>query len=170
MTALRIETLTGAAIGPVLPELARLRTAVFRAWPYLYEGDGRYEGSYLQAYQRCPQAAVVVAFDGDTAVGASTCLPLADEPANVTAPFRERGLDPARFFYFGSRCCSPPIVAGARASPSSRLGKLMRGAYRMRRSPAFAPSSGRRLTRPARPGMCRSTNSGAIAVSTPTPT
>ncbi len=107
MTELRIETLTGAAIGPLLPALARLRTAVFRAWPYLYQGDGRYEAGYLGKYGRCTAAAIVVAFDGDTLVGASTCLPLADEPANVTAPFLDRGLAPERFFYFGESVLLP---------------------------------------------------------------
>ncbi len=107
MTALRIETLTGAAIGPWLADLGRLRTVVFRDWPYLYAGNDRYETDYLRTYERCPLAAVVVAFDGETPVGASTCLPLADETANITAPFRERGLDPARFFYFGESVLLP---------------------------------------------------------------
>jgi GNAT superfamily N-acetyltransferase len=107
MTGLRIKTLSGTAIGPWLADLARLRTTVFRAWPYLYAGDARYEAAYLGKYERCPLAAVVVAFDGPTPVGASTCLPLADEAENVIVPFRERGLDPAKFFYFGESVLLP---------------------------------------------------------------
>lgn len=100
-TALRIETLRGAAIGPVLADLARLRSTVFRAWPYLYEGDGGYESEYLRRYVTSAHAAVVVARDGEAIVGAATCLPLAEETAAVAAPFRARGWPLERFFYFG---------------------------------------------------------------------
>jgi GNAT superfamily N-acetyltransferase len=104
---LRIETLTGPALVPVLPALARLRTEVFRAWPYLYEGEADYEQTYIQAYVTSPRAAIIVAFDGAEPVGASTCLPLADETDNIQAPFRARGIDPARVFYFGESVLLP---------------------------------------------------------------
>jgi len=103
----RIATLTGAAIEPYLPALARLRIAVFRDWPYLYDGDEAYEAGYLRAYIDSPRAAVVVAFDGDTPVGASTCIPLTDETGNVTAPFAARGWALERFFYFGESVLLP---------------------------------------------------------------
>ena len=41
--------LTGNAVGEVLDDLARLRIAVFRDWPYLYDGDVAYERDYLTA-------------------------------------------------------------------------------------------------------------------------
>jgi GNAT superfamily N-acetyltransferase len=104
---LRIETLTGEAIRPLLPALARLRISVFRAWPYLYDGDEAYEARYLRTYVESPGAAVIVAFDGQTPVGASTCLPLAAETENVTTPFQRRGWDPGRFFYFGESVLLP---------------------------------------------------------------
>ena len=50
--------LTGNAVGEVLDDLARLRIAVFRDWPYLYDGDVAYERDYLTAYQS-PGAVVV---------------------------------------------------------------------------------------------------------------
>jgi len=105
--SLRIETLTGAAVLPALPALARLRITVFRAWPYLYDGDEAYERDYLRTYAESPGAAVIVARDGETAVGAATCLPLAEEEENIQAPFLARGLDPARFFYFGESVLLP---------------------------------------------------------------
>ena len=43
----------------------------------------------------------MVAFDGAEPVGCSTCLPLADEAANVRAPFEARGWDVRKFCYFG---------------------------------------------------------------------
>jgi GNAT superfamily N-acetyltransferase len=98
---IRIETLRGEAIVPALADLARLRSTVFRAWPYLYEGDGGYESEYLRRYVESPHAAVVVARAGEAIVGAATCLPLAAEGAAVSAPFRARGWPLERFFYFG---------------------------------------------------------------------
>ena len=97
----RIQTVTGAALRPFIPALARLRITVFRDWPYLYDGDQIYEETYLRIYADSPRAAIVLAFDGEAVVGASTCLPLADETENVQAPFRSAGIDIARVFYFG---------------------------------------------------------------------
>ncbi|AHJ63329.1 Acetyltransferase, GNAT family [Granulibacter bethesdensis] len=105
--SLRIETLSGEALVPVLPALAHLRLSVFRTWPYLYDGDQAYEQRYLQTYVRSPGAGVVLAWDGARAVGASTCLPMVEEEENVSEPFRKRGWDPARFFYFGESVLLP---------------------------------------------------------------
>jgi GNAT superfamily N-acetyltransferase len=98
---IRIKVFAGQAIVPHLPALARLRMEVFRAWPYLYEGNLANEEKHLTAFAASPRAALVVAFDDDEAVGCSSCLPLADEDKAITAPFVARGLNPKRFFYFG---------------------------------------------------------------------
>ena len=97
----RIEVQQGATLKPVIPALARLRTEVFRDWPYLYDGDLASEERYLATYAQSPRAAVVVASVNQEIVGASTCLPLSDESDNVQRPFRARGWDPARFFDMG---------------------------------------------------------------------
>jgi GNAT superfamily N-acetyltransferase len=104
---INLETITGAQISSAIAELARLRIAVFRDWPYLYNGDESYERGYLEIYAQCPQAAVVLAQDGGEVVGASTCLPLLRETDAVRAPFESRGLDPGRFFYFGESVLLP---------------------------------------------------------------
>ena len=70
---------------PHLDEVARLRIAVFRDWPYLYDGDEGYEREYLAAYARSPNSVVVLARDGDTAIGASTGIPLAEDGADFAA-------------------------------------------------------------------------------------
>jgi GNAT superfamily N-acetyltransferase len=98
---LKIAICAGEALAAALPALARLRLTVFRAWPYLYDGTEACEAHYLRTYLNAPGAAVAVAWDGDTAVGASTCLPMAQAEAEVQAPFLAQGLDPAAFFYFG---------------------------------------------------------------------
>ena len=48
--AITLECLSGAALLPHLDAVAALRIAVFRDWPYLYDGDAAYEREYLDAY------------------------------------------------------------------------------------------------------------------------
>jgi GNAT superfamily N-acetyltransferase len=105
---LSFETLAGAALHPLLPDLARLRIAVFRDWPYLYEGDEAYERRYLRAYADAPGAAVVVCRDGERVVGAATCEPMTQGHAPVRAVVEAAGLDPAGFCYFGESVLLAP--------------------------------------------------------------
>ena len=77
----------------------RLRIEVFRAWPYLYDGDLDYERSYLQSYRDSAGALVVGAFDGDTLIGASTGAPLVDHADDFAAAFEGTGLDLSDIFY-----------------------------------------------------------------------
>jgi len=100
-TEVRLQTLTGAALLPYLPALGALRVEIFRDWPYIYDGDARYEETYLRTYAEAPRAAVIAAFDDDELVGAATCLPLAAEPENVKQPLADAGFDVAEVFYFG---------------------------------------------------------------------
>lgn len=105
--SLRVAPLTGEALRAALPQLAALRIRVFRDWPYLYDGSEDYERRYLATYAASSGSVIVGAFDGERAVGAATALPLAHETDNVTAPFRARGLDPERIFYFGESVLLP---------------------------------------------------------------
>ena len=102
------ETVTGPALRPLLGEIARLRIAVFRGFPYLYDGDADYEERYLARYAESPGAAIVLAREGGQIIGAATCLPLAAAGEAVLAPFRARGLDAARFCYFGESVLLAP--------------------------------------------------------------
>jgi len=104
---IRVENLTGADLQPILPDLARLRTTVFRAWPYLYDGETDDEQKHLVRYAASPNAIIVVARDGDRAVGMSTALPMTAEGPAVREPFEARGWDAARFFYFGESVLLP---------------------------------------------------------------
>lgn len=97
----------GAGLVPLLPDLARLRVAVFRDWPYLYDGSEEYEAKYLRTYVKAPGAGIVVARYDSAVVGASTCLPMPEAGAEVQAPFTAAGLDPAEFFYFGESVLLP---------------------------------------------------------------
>ncbi|HZX80078.1 MAG TPA: GNAT family N-acetyltransferase [Lysobacter sp.] len=101
MSALRVETVRGAAIGERLADVARLRIAVFRDWPYLYDGDADYEARYLATYTRSPDSLFVLALDGERIVGASTGLLLAQEEPAFRAAFESSGFYASRVFYCG---------------------------------------------------------------------
>jgi len=105
---LRLTSLTGREIEPHLDDLARLRIAVFREYPYLYDGTAAYERDYLQTYRDAPDALVVIAQDAaGHVVGASTGLPVAQEETEFGAPFKNAGIDPAEVFYFGESVLLP---------------------------------------------------------------
>lgn len=88
-------------------ELARLRIAVFRDWPYLYDGDMAYERRYLETYLSAPGAFICGAFAAHELVGAATASPLAEHKGEFAEPFVERGLDVGDFFYFGESVLLP---------------------------------------------------------------
>ncbi len=75
---IRVARLTGEALGAALEDVARLRIEVFRAYPYLYDGDAAYEQAYLQTYRESSDAILVGAFEGARLVGASTGTPMED--------------------------------------------------------------------------------------------
>jgi GNAT superfamily N-acetyltransferase len=104
---IRLERLTGPALRRHLPELARLRISVFRAFPYLYDGSLDYEERYLATYAGTADSVIVGAFDGDRVVGAATGLPLEREPESLTAPFVAQGFMVAEIFYFGESVLLP---------------------------------------------------------------
>jgi len=102
-----IEVLTGRAVEPAIADVARLRIEVFRAFPYLYDGDLDYERNYLRKFLDLPESTVVVARDGTRTVGASTALPMVNAGEEVMRPFMSKGLDPAEYYYFGESVLLP---------------------------------------------------------------
>jgi GNAT superfamily N-acetyltransferase len=95
----RVELLSGDALAARLQDVARLRIEVFRAWPYLYDGDLAYESTYLQSYRDSARAIVVAAFAGDTLVGASTGAPLAEHAEDFASAFEGSGIALETVFY-----------------------------------------------------------------------
>ena len=96
---IRVERLTGSALEAALDDLARLRITVFRAYPYLYDGDIAYERRYLQTYRESENAILVAAFDGDRLVGASTGSPMEEHAEEFGAAFDEKGIELGDVFY-----------------------------------------------------------------------
>ncbi|MGZ8192575.1 MAG: GNAT family N-acetyltransferase [Methylobacter sp.] len=102
---IRIERWSGAALQQYIPELARLRIEVFREFPYLYDGDFDYEKKYLQTYIDCSDSVIVLAFDGDKIVGASTAMPMKYETNELKKPFIKNGYNLDDVFY-----CSESVL------------------------------------------------------------
>lgn len=98
---MRIEILTGAALNEALDDVARLRIAVFRDWPYLYDGSLEYEREYLQAYEQSNRAIVIAVYDGDWLVGASTGAPLTEHADDFFQAFAGTEINIDRTFYCG---------------------------------------------------------------------
>jgi GNAT superfamily N-acetyltransferase len=98
---LTLKRLSGEELVRYIPELAQLRIQVFRDFPYLYDGDLAYEERYLQTYIQSPASVIVLAFDGDKVVGASTGIPLKYETEDVKQPFINAGYDIDKVFYCG---------------------------------------------------------------------
>lgn len=104
---IEIRRLTGEDLKKSLDAVARLRIAVFRDWPYLYEGSLEYEAQYLGRYAAAEGAVIVGAFDGGRLVGAATGEPLANELEAFKKPLLEHGLDPERIFYMAESVLDP---------------------------------------------------------------
>ena len=87
-----VHVLEGPEITAHAGEVAALRIAVFRDWPYLYDGELAYERQYVAGYRDHPGALLVGAFDLGRLIGASTSTPLEDLSAEFAAPFSARGI------------------------------------------------------------------------------
>ncbi|MCU9850290.1 GNAT family N-acetyltransferase [Defluviimonas sp. WL0024] len=87
------------ALEAALDDVAKLRIAVFRDWPYLYDGDLGYEKRYLKTYRHSPNAILVGAFDGSRLVGASTGTPMEEHGDEFGAAFTGTGIRLTDIFY-----------------------------------------------------------------------
>lgn len=98
---IQLQSFSGITMLPYLDDLAKLRIEVFREFPYLYDGNIGYEQHYLHTLANAPDSVIVVAFDKDKVVGASTGIPMTSETSAVQKPFVEQGYDIDKIFYFG---------------------------------------------------------------------
>lgn len=102
-----VRALSGPDFDAAISALAALRIEVFRAWPYLYDGDLAYEENYLARFRHADRAFLAAAFDGDKIVGAATAAPLAGEAAEFREPFEQAGFDTSKIFYFAESLLLP---------------------------------------------------------------
>jgi GNAT superfamily N-acetyltransferase len=103
----RINTLTGPALNQALPDLARLRIEVFRAFPYLYDGTPDYEEIYLADFAAGKDCIIIAAEHAEQIIGCATGSALASHE-EFAAPFLTAGYDPNQVFYFGESVLLPP--------------------------------------------------------------
>lgn len=103
----QIRVVSGGDVARYVPSLAELRIAVFREFPYLYEGTLDYESDYLLAYARSKRSVFVLAFDGEQVVGVSTGVPMTDADTDFREPFEQQGYEVERIFYFGESVLLP---------------------------------------------------------------
>ena len=106
-----VRALSGANLEAALDGVAALRIAVFRDWPYLYDGSLDYERQYLQTYRDSPGALLVGAFHGDRLVGASTSTPMEDHAEAFAGPLRQIGL-PVESILYGAESVLLPAYRG----------------------------------------------------------
>lgn len=97
--SLRVAPVPRGEVPALLDDLAALRIAVFRDWPYLYDGDLEYERRYLRPYAESEGAVVVGAWAGGRLVGAATATPLEDHAAEFGAAFEASGRKLTDYFY-----------------------------------------------------------------------
>jgi len=104
---IEIQRLIGHTILGALPDLRRLRIAVFAEWPYLYDGDPADEEEYLREFSQAPDSVMVVARSEGRVVGAATASPMSAQNQECQAPFLSGGWDRRRLFYFGESVLLP---------------------------------------------------------------
>ena len=96
---IEVRALTGPALEAALDGVAALRIAIFRDWPYLYDGNLDYERAYLQTYRDNPGALLVGAFHEE------------DHAEAFSAPFRALNI-PLTEILYGAESVLLPAYRG----------------------------------------------------------
>ena len=99
--AIEVVKISGKDAARYLDRVAQLRIRVFRDFPYLYDGTPEHEQEYLGRYLQAKDFALMLALDGETVVGASTCLPLSQETEEILQPLTETGFQANEVLYLG---------------------------------------------------------------------
>lgn len=107
--SLEFRTLRGKETLPYINELARLRIAVFKEFPYLYDGNMQNEKEYLHRFIESPGSTMVMVTDPliNEVVGVSTAAPLISEMEEVKTPFIDKGFKLSEIFYFSESVLLP---------------------------------------------------------------
>ena len=103
-----VRPLRGPDLAAALDDVAQLRIAVFRDWPYLYDGSREYERQYLDTYRDNPGALLVGAFHQGRLIGASTSTPMEDHAPEFSAPLRAQGIAADKILYGAESVLLPP--------------------------------------------------------------
>lgn len=102
-----ISTVSGADTIPYHQDLARLRMAIFRDFPYLYEGNDTYESTYNAPYGQSSKSLFVVIKASNEVVGISTAIPMRDMDESIALILSDAGYTAASGFYLGESVLTP---------------------------------------------------------------
>lgn len=101
MTDIHVRAFVGPALRTYLHSIAKLRTDVFRDYPYMEEPDLNRETLELRKYIASKESIGVLIFDNTTLVGVSLGIPLSLERDAIRKPFLDNLSDISSYFYFG---------------------------------------------------------------------
>ena len=93
--------LQGPAANAYVEQIAMLRLAIFKEYPYLYDGRMENELEYLQHYAKSDESVVIIASSHDELAGAVTAIPLRCESSELISPFAATQYPIERIFYIG---------------------------------------------------------------------
>ncbi|QTN31087.1 GNAT family N-acetyltransferase [Akkermansiaceae bacterium] len=102
-----ITTHSGQSARSFLDEVADLRIAVFREFPYLYDGSIDYERDYLSNYFSSEKSLLIIVKEKSRIVGISTSAPLEEADQAFQSSVLNGGLNPAEMLYFGESVLLP---------------------------------------------------------------
>lgn len=88
-----------------------LRIEVFAEYPFLYEGDRKFEEKYLQKFNTMKDSIIAIAFDGDKIIGAGTGHPFTYERENFKELFKKHDRDPKDYYFIGEVLLQKPYRA-----------------------------------------------------------
>jgi hypothetical protein len=95
-----LKTVCGGEVEPYLEDIAKLRVSVFKDFPYLYESFVQEEIGFLQPFLKEPRSAFFLAIDQGRVVGASSCMPLANDVDGICSPLLNEKEDIHSIMYF----------------------------------------------------------------------
>lgn len=108
MTDIHVRSFTGSGIRPYLHGMAKLRIGMFQEYPYLEEHSLEQETLYLRQIVLHREAIAVLIFDNTTLVGCSLGLPLTSTEEEIKAPFLQKQIDLATYFFFSESILLKP--------------------------------------------------------------
>lgn len=105
-----ITIVQGDAIAELIPFIAEQRLAIFKEYPYLYQGNYEGEYMYLAWFASLPHSAVAVAYQNSQPIGFFTGTAFADFAPHFQGSFElfeNAGLDPAIYYYLSEAIVLP---------------------------------------------------------------
>lgn len=100
MSNISISILTDIQVNQYIEAVARLRIAIFKEYPYLYDGNFEYEIDYLKKFIDTPDSMIVILKDQEHIVGAITGLPLKYEDEIIKKPWLDQHKSIEKIYYF----------------------------------------------------------------------